>query len=108
MNADVVFLAIQADNLSFRGESPMKKSTTLMIGAVVTAGLLLAGCSSNASQEELRQLEELKAEVASMEKEVQNLESEKARLQTSIADKDAQLKKCNDDKMVVGQRLKGM
>ncbi|MEP0821910.1 MAG: hypothetical protein HRF44_03595 [Ignavibacterium sp.] len=86
----------------------MKKSMTLMIGAVCMTGLLLAGCSSNATEEELRQLEELKAEVASMEKEVQNLESEKARLQTSIADKDAQLKKCEDDKKVVEQRLKGM
>lgn len=86
----------------------MKKSMTLMIGAVVITGLLLAGCSSNASQEELRQLEELKAEVASMEKEVQNLESEKARLQASIANQDAQIKKCNDDKAVVQQRLKGM
>lgn len=86
----------------------MKKSMTLMIGAVVITGLLLAGCSSNASQEELRQLEELKAEVASMEKEVQNLESEKARLQASIAEQDAQIKKCNDDKAIVEQRLKGM
>jgi outer membrane murein-binding lipoprotein Lpp len=85
----------------------MKKSMTLMIGALMIAGLA-AGCSSNATEDELRQLEELKAEVASMEQEVQNLEAEKAALQKSIADKDAQLKKCNDDKAVVEQRLKGM
>jgi len=85
----------------------MKKSMTLMIGALIMAGLA-SGCSSNATEEELRQLEELKAEVASMETEVQNLESEKAALQKSIADKDAELKKCNDDKTVVQQRLQGM
>jgi len=85
----------------------MKKSMTLMIGALVIAGLA-SGCSSNATEDELRQLEELKAEVASMEQEVQNLESEKAALQKSIADNDAQLKKCNDDKALVEQRLKGM
>lgn len=85
----------------------MKKSTTLMIGALVIAGLS-SGCSSNATEDELRQLEELKAEVASMEKEVQNLETEKAALLKSIADNDAKLKKCNDDKVIVEQRLKGM
>ena len=85
----------------------MKKSMTLMIGALVIAGLA-SGCSSNATEDELRQLEELKAEVASMEQEVQNLESEKAALQKSIADNDAALKKCNDDKVLVEQRLKGM
>lgn len=86
----------------------MKKSLTLMVGAVLMAGLLTTGCSSNASEEELRQLEELKAEVASLEKEIQGLETEKANLQRSIADKDAQLNKCNEDKKVVEQRLKGM
>ena len=92
----------------FRGELSMKKSMTLMIGAVLMAGLFAAGCSSNANEEELAQLEALKAEVASIEKEVQNLESEKASLQQSIADKDAQLNKCNEDKKVVEERLKGM
>jgi outer membrane murein-binding lipoprotein Lpp len=86
----------------------MKKSMTLMIGAVMMAGLLAAGCSSNASEDELKQLEDLKAEVASIEKQVQDLESEKASLQRSIADKDAQLNKCNEDKKIVEQRLKGM
>lgn len=86
----------------------MKKSMTLMIGAVLTAGLLATGCSSNASEEELRQLEALKAEVASIENEVRTLESEKASLQQSIAEKDAQLNKCNEDKKIVEQRLKGM
>jgi outer membrane murein-binding lipoprotein Lpp len=86
----------------------MKKSMTLMIGAVLTAGLLAAGCSSNASEEELRQLEALKAEVASIENEVRTLESEKASLQQAIAEKDAQLSKCNEDKKIVEQRLKGM
>lgn len=86
----------------------MKKSMTLMIGAVLMAGLFAAGCSSNASEEELRQLEALKAEVASIENEVRNLESEKATLQRSIAEKDARLNKCNEDKMIVEQRLKGM
>lgn len=85
----------------------MKKSMSLMLGAFMMAGLLASGCSSGPTDEELRQLEDLKAEVASLEQQVQDLESQKASLQQSIADKDAALKKCNDDKAVVQQR-KGM
>lgn len=86
----------------------MKKSITLTLGALLMGGVLAAGCSSAPSAEELKQLEDLKAEVASMEKQLTSLESEKAALQKAIADKDAQLKKCAEDKQVAEQRLKGM
>jgi len=85
----------------------MKKSMTLMLGALMMGGLLVSGCSSGPSDAELKQLEELKAEVTSLERQVQDLESQKSSLQQSIADKDAQLKKCIDDKAVVQQRSKG-
>ena len=86
----------------------MKKSMSLMLGALMMVGLLASGCSSGPSDADLKQLEELKAEVASLERQVQDLESQKSALQQSLADKDAQLKKCNDDKAVVQQRTKGM
>jgi septal ring factor EnvC (AmiA/AmiB activator) len=76
-------------------------ATLLLVAAI-------PGCSSKPGEAEMKQLEELKAEVASLEKEVQNKESEKAAVQRAIADKDAQVKKCNDDKAMVDQRLKGM
>jgi outer membrane murein-binding lipoprotein Lpp len=86
----------------------MKKSIRLMLAALMMAGLLASGCSSNPSAEELKQLEDLKAEVTSLEKQVQDLEAQKAGLQKSLADKDAQLKKCADDKAAVQQRSQGM
>jgi outer membrane murein-binding lipoprotein Lpp len=86
----------------------MKKTMSLMLGALLMGGLLASGCSSGPSAEDLKALEELKAEVASLERQVQDLESQKTTLQQSIADKDAQLKKCNDDKAVVQERTKGM
>ena len=86
----------------------MKKAITLTLGALLMAGVLASGCSSSPSAEELKQLDDLKAEVASMEKQLATLESEKASLQKAIADKDAQLKKCAEDKKVAEQRLKGM
>ncbi len=79
-----------------------------MVGALLIGGLLASGCSSNPSEEEMKQLTELKAEVASLEKQLQDLESQKASLQQTLATRDAQLKKCNDDKAAVQQRTKGM
>ena len=86
----------------------MKKSMSLMLGALLIGGLLASGCSSGPSEADLKALEELKAEVASLERQVSDLESQKTALQQSVADKDAQLKKCNDDKAVVQERTKGM
>ncbi len=86
----------------------MKKSMSLMLGALLVGGLLASGCSSGPSADDLKQLDELKAEAATLERQVQDLESQKSALQQSIADKDAQLKKCADDKALTEQRTKGM
>lgn len=86
----------------------MKKSINLTLGILAIAAVMASGCSSKPGEEEMKQLEELKAEVGSLEKQVQDMESQKATLQQSISDKDAQLKKCNDDKAAVQQRMKGM
>ncbi len=85
----------------------MKKLLALMLATLMLVAAI-PGCSSKPGEEEMKQLEELKAESSSLEKEVQNKESEKAAVQKAIADKDAQVKKCNDDKATVDQRLKGM
>ena len=70
--------------------------------------LVASGCSSKPNAEELQQLESLKAEVASLEREISTKESEKAALNRSIADKSAQLNQCEQDTKVVQERLKGM
>lgn len=85
----------------------MKKLLALMLATLMLVAAI-PGCSSKPGEEEMKQLEELKAEASSLEKEIQNKESEKAAVQKAIADKDAQVKKCNDDKAAVDQRLKGM
>jgi len=86
----------------------MKKSLGMTLAALVLSGMFLTGCSSKPGEDEMKQLESLKAEVTSLEKKVSDLESEKAALQKAIADKDAQLKRCADDKAEVQKRLQGM
>ena len=78
---------------------------TLAVGVVVAAALMLGGCSSSPSADELRQLETLKAEVASMQKQVGDLEKKKADLEKELADLNAKTQKAKDDQQVVRQRL---
>jgi septal ring factor EnvC (AmiA/AmiB activator) len=59
---------------------------------------MLTGCGSKLSDEELKQLEDLKAEVSSLEKSVASMEAEKQALLKAIADKDAQLAECSKNK----------
>ena len=85
----------------------MKKPFTLMIvGCAIVAGSFI-GCSNKPSDEELKQLEDLKAEVTSLEKSIAARQSEKADLLKSIADKDAQLAQCAKDKAALQARLQG-
>lgn len=75
-------------------------------GALLVAGsLLLTGCSSSPSEEELRQLNQLKDELASLQKQVAQLEQQKSALEREVAEKNAKLKDCADDQQVVRQRL---
>jgi septal ring factor EnvC (AmiA/AmiB activator) len=86
----------------------MKKTFGLIIiGCMMVIGSFI-GCSSKPSDEEMQKLNDLKAEVTSLEKGIAARESEKAALLKSIAEKDAQLAQCAKDKEALQQRLQGM
>jgi septal ring factor EnvC (AmiA/AmiB activator) len=78
---------------------------TIALSLFLTGSVVVVGCSSSPDEEELRQLNDLKEEYATLQKESAAKEEEKAALERQIADKNAQLKKCNDDQQVVRQRL---
>ena len=79
----------------------------MLIGSAIVAGSFV-GCSSKPSEEEMKQLNDLKAEVTSLQNGITAQQSEKAALIKSIADKDAQLTQCTKDKEALQQRLKGV
>ena len=87
----------------------MKKFHTKTLslgGAFLLAGsLMLAGCSSSPSEEELRQLNQLKDELASLQRQVSQVQQQKSALEKDVAEKNAKLKDCQDDQQVVRQRL---
>jgi chromosome segregation ATPase len=73
----------------------------------MVAGSLM-GCGGGVSSEELQQLNDLKAEITSLENGIKARESEKAALIKSVADKDAQLAQCAKDKEALQERLKSV
>ena len=85
----------------------MKRALKLYLGAAFLAmAFVVAGCSSGPSEEELAQLEALKAEVASLQKEVSAKQAEKESLQKQIADKNAELAAAMKEQDATRERLK--
>jgi hypothetical protein len=90
------------------GTHMRKLARTVTISGVAllfSSSLALVGCSSSPSQEEMNQLNNLKGEVASLQKEISAKEQQKAAIEKTLAEKGAKLKKCADDQQIVKQRL---
>ncbi|MGA9365792.1 MAG: hypothetical protein WBW16_15630 [Bacteroidota bacterium] len=84
----------------------LKKVTfPLIIAALVAGSVFLGGCTRHPSEEEMRQLNDLKAEVASLEKQVSERDGAKANLQKQIAAKEDRMKWCAGEQDAVKQRL---
>jgi chromosome segregation ATPase len=83
------------------------KRTVITIGMtfLVTGSLFLYGCSSSPDEQQLKALQTLKDETAQLDKEIKEKEGKKGDLDKVIAEKNAKLKKCNDDQAIVKQRL---
>ncbi|MGA7160692.1 MAG: hypothetical protein WBZ48_06800 [Bacteroidota bacterium] len=85
----------------------MKRALKLFAGAAfLAATLFVVGCSSGPSDDELAQLEALKSEVASLQKEVDAKQADKASLQKQIADKQAELATAMKEQDATRERLK--
>jgi outer membrane murein-binding lipoprotein Lpp len=84
----------------------LKKVTVpLIIAALMAGSVFLGGCTRHPSEEEMRQLNDLKAEVASLEKQVSDREGAKANLAKQIAAKEDRMKWCASEQDAVKQRL---
>jgi len=70
---------------------------------VCTLSLTLgvAACSSSPGEEEMRQLNDLKAEVESLQREISAKEKEKSGLEQQVAEKNKRLEMCKTDQEAV-------
>ena len=82
-----------------------KPVLALLLTLLFSSSVILVSCSSSPDDAQLKQLNDLKEEYAALQKESSAKEAEKATLEKEVAEKNAKLKKCNDDQQVVKQRL---
>ena len=81
------------------------KWVSLFGALLLSSSVILVGCSSHPNAEEMKQLNNLKEEYAALQKDTATKEQQKAALDKEVAEKNAKLKKCNDDQQIVKQRL---
>jgi septal ring factor EnvC (AmiA/AmiB activator) len=79
----------------------VRNITSLIVVLAFVTSLFIAGCTSKPTDEELRQLSDLKAEVSALEKQIADKEKEKAGLEKEIAEKNGKLQQCQADKEAV-------
>ena len=77
----------------------------LVIAIVLAGGMVFSSCSSSPSEEQLKQLNDLKQEVSSLEKQISDKQREKAGLEKQIADMNGKLQQCQSDQEAVKKGL---
>ena len=75
----------------------MSKKSIILAVSMFAAVVVFSGCSDNATDEEMAQLNRLRSEASSLEQQISARNSEKSGLQAQIADSDAKLKQCQAD-----------
>jgi len=77
----------------------------ILVASLFAGGMILSSCSNSPSDEELKQLSDLKAEVSSLEAKVLDKTKEKSALQKQIDEKNAKLQQCQSDQEAVKKGL---
>ena len=76
-----------------------------LFALVVTASLLLTGCTRYANEEQLTTLDESEAAVSAAEEKIAEKEKEKADLQRKLAEKQDELKKVQAEKEKIQSKI---
>ncbi len=74
-----------------------KRYFMMLIVAAFVSSVALVGCGGGVDEEQMAALNNLKAEVESLNSQVKAKEDEKASLQKQISDQEAKNKKCAED-----------
>lgn len=84
------------------------KLVLFLVAALFAGSSVMVGCGGGVDEEQVKALNDLKAEVESLRSQVKAKEDEKAALQKQISDKDAKIKKCGDDMAKTKSCIEGM
>jgi len=73
------------------------KLVLFLIAALFAGSSMMVGCGGGVDEEQMKALNDLKAEVESLRSQTKAKEDEKAALQKQISDQEAKNKKCTED-----------
>ena len=79
----------------------------LVVALLLSGGVVLNGCSSSPSDEELRQLSDLQAQVRQLEGQVAQKTRDNAALEKQNAEKNGKLQQCQADQDGVKKAMGG-
>ena len=77
---------------------------SLILAAFISGSVFMTGCGGGVSEEQMQQLNDLRAEVESLQSQVNAKQDEKSQLERQIADKDAKIKQYLNDIAAVQKR----
>jgi len=77
---------------------------SLLIAAFISGTMFMTGCGGGVSEEQMQQLNDLRAEVESLQSQVNAKQDEKSQLERQIADKDAKIRQYLNDIAAVQKR----
>ncbi|HUL42817.1 MAG TPA: hypothetical protein VLY03_00515 [Bacteroidota bacterium] len=77
----------------------------MLVGSILAGGLIIAGCSSSPSDEELAQLQKLKDQASALQDQVTQAQKAKADLEKQIAEKNGKLQQCQSDQAAVKKAM---
>jgi len=76
------------------------------IGSLIICGaLFFTSCTPKITEEQLKQLKELKAQERQFTDDIQKKKDEKAKLESELNSRKSELKKCNDEVDYIKQKL---
>lgn len=81
---------------------------TCLAFLVLAGGIYYAGCAGGPSEEQIQTLKETKQAALSAEKKVQEKKAEKAQLEVTLAGKKEELRKVQEEKKYVEEKIKAM
>ncbi|KXK04117.1 MAG: hypothetical protein WBP57_02620 [Ignavibacteria bacterium] len=79
-------------------------SLALFMALMLAGSTFLVGCGGGVSEEQMQQLNDLKAEVESLQSQVNAKQNEKSQLERQVADKDAKIRQYLNDIDAVKKR----
>lgn len=83
----------------------IKSLLSTSLAVLLIAGTVSLTSCGGVSEEQMAQLDALRSEVSSLEKEVNTLKSEKTKLEREIAEKQSKLEQCANDKAATKANL---